>query len=136
MKKNICMSFFLILFSQCSAVADSEEIFLKFFQGTWKTTDPAELWFRVQLDPPVTVAPDTVVDVATDGTFTIGGITFTFVEIEVNGILAVYEFTHNSIPLFVGIGIGEQDDVLISPSAVTSIDQVISIDKGEIFLIK
>ena len=145
------MSFFLILCSQCS-VTDSEAIFLKDFQGIWKTNRQSQIWFA-NLTPRVAVAPDTVVDVAADGTFTIAGtvkvttpgttdetivpvtITFTFIEIEANGILAVYEFTRDAQSFFTGIGFGGKDDVLIS-SAVTSVDQVISVEQGEIFLIK
>jgi len=150
LKKNICMSFFLILFSQCSVATDSEKIFLDFFQGTWKTTDRAELWFSVQLDPSVVVIEGTIVNVDDKGTFIIAGtvkgtttgttvpiiIKFTFVEIEAEGILAVYEFVHDSKRLFVGIGIGLQDDILISSSVVISADLVKPTDKGDIFLIK
>ena len=129
------MSFFLILFSQCAVATDSEAIFLKEFQGTWKTSVRTQPWFA-NLTPPVAIAPDTVVDVAADGTFIIAGITFTFIEIEANGILAVYEFVHDTKRLFTGVGFGGKDDVLISPSVVTSADQVISVDQGTIFLIK
>ena len=135
MKKYIYMSFFLILFSQCAVATDSEAIFLKEFQGTWKTSVRTQPWFA-NLTPPVAIASDTVVDVAADGAFTIAGITFTFIEIEANGILAVYEFVHDSKRLFTGVGFGGKDDVLISPSVVTSANQVISVDKGTIFLIK
>ena len=134
MKKYICMSFFLILFSQCSATKNSEEIFLKNFQGTWKTSPRTQPWFA-NLTPPVTITPDIVVEVAVNGTFTVAGITFTFVEIEANGILAVYEFIHDTKRVFTGIGFGQQNDVLIIPSVGTA-DQVVSTDKGEIFLIK
>ena len=143
------MSFFLMLFSQCSVATDSEAIFLKEFQGTWKMSRQSQLWFA-KLTPPVAVAPDSVVDVATDGTFTIVGtvavttpgtpapitIQFTFVEIEVEGILAVYEFSHETKRFFTGIGFGQQNDVLISPSVVISADQVKPVEKGDIFLIK
>ena len=148
------MSFFLILFSQCAVATDSEAVFLKEFQGTWKTSRQSQLWFANNLTPRVAVAPDTVVDVAADGIFTIAGavevttpgtppgtrlpvtITFTFIEIEKEGILAVYEFVYDTKRLFTGIGFGGKEDVLISPSVVTSVDQVTPVAQGEIFLIK
>ena len=136
MKKYICMSFFLILCSQCSAVKNSKDIFLKEFQGTWKTTDRAELWFKTQLVPPATVAKGTIVNVSADGSFTVSGIPFTFVEIEMEGMLAVYRFVHNAKSVFVGIGFGQKDDVLINPSTSTSADLVKPAAQGTIFLIK
>ena len=140
MKKYICISFFLLLFSQCSATKDSKEIFLNDFKGTWKITDRAELWFRTQLNPAVTVAEGTIIEVSGDGSFTITGasevITFTFVEIEAEGILAVYQFVHDTKNFFVGIGFGQKGDVLISSSTVLSADLVTPTETGIIFLIK
>lgn len=133
-KQNISILFLLILFSQCSVPTDPRLIFLTEFQGTWKTSEPSVIWFK-SLTPTVSIIAGTVVNVDKNGTFTIAGITFTFVEIESNAIVAVYSFIHNGLTFYVGIGFGEKDDVLIT-SPVVAADLVQSTTKGDIFLIK
>ena len=148
MKKHIYISFFLILFSQCSTITDPKEIFLNDFKGIWKITAPAALWFSSQLDPAVVVSKDDIVSVAGNGFFTVAGtslgapvtVVFTFIEIEINGILAVYKIVNGSKTVYAGIGFGQQDDALITPNAVDSPSLVVSsdqgLDQGTIFLIK
>ena len=142
MKKHIYISFFLILFSQCSSLEDSREIFLNDFKGAWKTTPQSQPWFNNNLTTVVT--PGTPVNVASNGFFTVVGtpnvVVFTFIEIEKNGILAVYKIVTGTKTVYAGIGFGQKDDILITSSVVSSPDLVVSTDQGtdqgEIFLIK
>ncbi|MGL5955876.1 MAG: hypothetical protein ACRC0X_04640 [Brevinema sp.] len=133
MKKYIVLLFLL----QCSTVSDPTKIWLQTVPGTWKTTSVAEGWFKA-LNPTVDVPPNTLVEIKNDGSFTIGGIPFQFVQVENTGTLAIYSFVHpiDGPTRYIGLGFNIQNNILFNPTIAGSPDQIQPIPKGSTFLKK
>lgn len=139
MKKLMVKLLFFCL-SSCSVNPDPIVVFLEKIRGTWKTAPTLTEWFGSTIgEPSVNVPEGTVVNVANDGSFTIGGVPFRFVSVDgEKAMFVAYGFIHppNGTERYITMGINRQNNIIFNPTIVLSADQIPTTDQGSLFFIK
>ncbi len=119
----ILLSFFSLFLLQCSTVPDPNSLFLKKAYGLWYISEMGSTWLNDTVGVPTTTTEGDTIFIQSYGNFSTGGFSFTFVEIESTGVLAVYSFTDTSAATkYIGIGFNAKDEILFDPSIYSSVE--------------
>lgn len=127
-----------IFLSGCSAATNPTAEYLSKAQGTWKSSAIAQIFFADTIVPALNVPTGTEVLIGADGSFTIDGLKFEFVEVENRGVLAIYSFIHPVATevKYLALGFNEQGNILFIPKTFLDITDPPADENGSLFLEK